>query len=319
MKRLFVVGNAVADVTFTVEQSPRAGESVLATAVQRAPGGKGLNQAVAAHRAGAAVVFHATIGNDAEGAGIHERLEAVHMHGLRLVRCDVATDLSVVTVSRGGENAIVTAAGCTRALEAREVVAQIADIAAGDTLLMQGNLSLDCTRALVGHARDAGATVIVNAAPWCWPDTSALQRCDGVIANEGEIRDITGIDDPEQAARRLLAQGPRWVVVTLGARGALIVRDGHLVRLPAVAVVAVDTSGAGDVFCGVLVANLSQAAPFSYAIECAQRAAALAVSRHGTFASIPAADEMRHVMRTVSGEASGQDGMRMRAEDSSVA
>jgi ribokinase len=319
MRRLFVVGNAVSDLTFAVERSPREGESVLAEGVQRAPGGKGLNQAVAAHRTGAAVVFHATIGNDHEGADIHERLEAEHMLGLRLMRCDLATDMSVVTVTRSGENAIVTAAGCTRALKTREVVAQIADIAAGDTLLMQGNLLLDCTRAVIGRARDAGATVIVNAAPWCWPDTSALERCDGVIANEGEICDIAGIDDPEQAACWLLAQGPEWVVVTLGGRGALFVHDGQFIRLPAVSVVAVDTSGAGDVFCGVLAALFSQAVPLIHAIECAQRAAAIAVGRRGTFSSIPTVDEMRHVIEMVSSEEGARDGTDAMATSSSGA
>jgi ribokinase len=302
MNRLFVVGNAVADLTFLVERAPRTGESVLAVAVQRAPGGKGLNQAVAAQRAGAAVVFHAAIGHDAEGAGIRERLAAERMYALRLVSCDVATDMSVVTVSRNGENSIVTAAGCTRALDTPQVVAQIADITAADTLLMQGNLSLDCTRAVIGYARDRGAMVVVNAAPWCWPEPSVLGCCAGVIANEGEIRDISGVDEPEQAARWLLARGPEWVVVTLGARGALLVRDGQAVHLPALPVVAVDTSGAGDVFCGVLAALLSQGAPLTQAIECAQRAAALAVERHGTFGSIPHADEMRHVLRAVLGE-----------------
>ncbi|AXF05137.1 ribokinase [Paraburkholderia hospita] len=304
MKRLFVVGNAVADLTFLVERAPRAGESLLAVAVQRAPGGKGLNQAVAAHRTGAAVVFHAAIGNDAEGTGIRKRLEAEQMHALRMVSCGVATDMSVVIVSRSGENSIVTAAGCTRALDTPQVVAQIADIDAGDTLLMQGNLSLDCTLSVIEHARERGAVVIVNAAPWCWPDTSALERCTGVIANEGEIRDISGIDEPEQAARWLLARGPEWVVVTLGARGALLVRADQAVHLPALPVVAVDTSGAGDVFCGVLAAMLSQAAPLLPAIGCAQRAAALAVERHGTFASIPAAIEMRQMMQAVSSEPS---------------
>ncbi len=319
MKRLFVVGNAVSDITFMVERSPREGESVLAESVQRAPGGKGLNQAVAAHRAGAAVVFHAAIGNDNEGSDIHKRLDAEQMHGLRLARCDVATDMSVVTVTRGGENAIVTAAGCTRALKAPQLIEQIADIKAGDTLLMQGNLLLDCTRTVIGHARDAGATVIVNAAPWCWPDTSALDACDGVIANEGEIRDIAGIDDPEQAARWLLARGPAWVVVTLGGRGALIVRDGQSVRLPAAPVVAVDTSGAGDVFCGVLAALLSQAVPFVHAIECAQRAAAITVGRHGTFSSIPSVDEMQQVMRIVSSEAAARNGTDAMATSASDA
>jgi ribokinase len=302
MKRLFVVGNAVADMTFLVEHAPRAGESVLSLAVQRAPGGKGLNQAVAAQRAGAAVVFHASVGNDSEGASIRQRLEAERMHALRMVSCDVATDLSVVTVARSGENSIVTAAGCTRALEPSQVIAQIADITAADMLLMQGNLTLDCTRAVIEYAREQGATVIVNAAPWCWPDPSVLARCAGVIANEGEIRDISNVDEPEQAARWLLARGPEWVVVTLGARGALLVRAGQTVHLPASPVVAVDTSGAGDVFCGVLAALLSQAAPLTQAIECAQRAAALAVERHGTFGSIPRADEMRRVMQQVLGE-----------------
>ncbi|EDZ99363.1 PfkB domain protein [Burkholderia sp. H160] len=297
--RLFVVGNAVSDLTLTVERAAHAGESILADSMQRAPGGKGLNQAVAAHRAGAAVVFHASIGDDGEGADIAARLDDEGMHALRLVRHALPTDLSVLTVTRSGENSIITTAGCTRALGAAALVAQIADIAAADTLLMQGNLSLDSSRALIDHARGLGAAVIVNAAPWCWPDASALASCEGVIANEGEICAIAGVDDPQLGASRLLAQGPQWVIVTLGARGVLIARGDERVRMPAASVVTVDTSGAGDVFCGVLAALYTsrvEAVPFLRAIECAQLAAAIAVGRPGTFSAIPSAEEIRRVM-----------------------
>ncbi|CAB3773699.1 ribokinase [Paraburkholderia humisilvae] len=301
--RLFVVGNAVSDLTLRVERAPHAGESILADHMQRAPGGKGLNQAVAAHRAGAAVVFHATIGDDGEGADIAERLDAERMHALRLVRHALPTDLSVLTVTRNGENAIITTAGCTRALSAAALVAQVADITATDTLLMQGNLSLECSRAVIDHARAAGATVIVNAAPWCWHDASALALCDGVVANEGEICAIAGVDDPKRGAVQLLAQGPRWVIVTLGARGALVVRGGEPLHMPAAPVVPIDTSGAGDVFCGVLAALCTQAVPFLRAIECAQLAAAITVGRPGTFSAIPSAEEMQRVIRKVSDRA----------------
>jgi ribokinase len=298
--RLFVVGNAVSDLTLTVERAAHAGESILADSMQRAPGGKGLNQAVAAHRAGAAVVFHASVGDDGEGADIAARLDEERMHALRLVRHALPTDLSVLTVARNGENSIITTAGCTRALDAAGLVAQIADITAADTLLMQGNLSLESSRAVIDHARASGAAVIVNAAPWCWPDASALAACDGVIANEGEICAIAGVDDPELGATRLLVQGPQWVIVTLGARGALIARGDERVRMPAVSLVPVDTSGAGDVFCGVLAAlrtPRNEALPFLRAIECAQRAAAITVGRAGTFSAIPSAEEMRQVIR----------------------
>jgi ribokinase len=299
--RLFVVGNAVSDLTLMVERAPHAGESILADQMQRMPGGKGLNQAVAAHRAGAAVVFHASIGNDSEGEDIAARLDEEGMHAVRLVRHALPTDLSVLAVTRSGENSIITTAGCTRALDAAALVAQIADIAAADTLLMQGNLSLDSSRALIDHARESGAAVIVNAAPWCWPDASALTACDGVIANEGEICAITGADNPEQGATRLLVQGPQWVIVTLGERGALIARGDERIRMPAVSVVPVDTSGAGDVFCGVLAALCTprgEDLPFLRAVECAQRAAAITVGRPGTFSAIPSAAELRQMIGT---------------------
>ncbi|MFC0399993.1 ribokinase [Paraburkholderia rhizosphaerae] len=305
--RLFVVGNAVSDLTLMVERAPHAGESILADHMQRAPGGKGLNQAVAAHRAGAAVVFQATIGDDGEGSDIAGRLAAERMYELRLTRHALPTDLSVLTVARSGENAIITTAGCTRALSATTLVAQVADITAADTLLMQGNLSLECSRAVIDHARAAGAKVMVNAAPWCWPDTSALALCEGVVANEGEICAIAGVDDPELGAAQLLAQGPRWVIVTLGARGALVARGDERLHLPAAAVVPVDTSGAGDVFCGVLAALYTRAVPFLHAIECAQHAAAITVGRPGTFSAIPSADEIRHVIRTTTGRAAAHN------------
>lgn len=286
---VFVLGNAGIDLTLALPQLVRPGETAVATTAVRSPGGKGLNQAAAAARAGARVRFCAAVGDDADAAVIGAALARERFAELRLLAKPVPTDQSIVMVAADGENSVVSLCGCADALTGAEAAGFAAETAPGDVLLLQGNLSEQATAAAIDAAP---ARTVLNAAPLRWPINRLLPRCAVVVVNRGEAECVTGLSDPAAAAHRLRALGCATAIVTLGGAGCLWAdreRQGHM---PALAVKALDTTGAGDTFCGVLVARLARGADVPDAIATAQAAAALSVTRHGAFASVPSAAEL---------------------------
>ena len=282
--RVLVLGNAGIDLSIPVPRLPRPGETLVGGALRRAPGGKGLNQAVMAARAGAEVLFCAPLGDDADGCDVAGRLRAERIAVLHLPRPGPPTDTSLLLVAAGGENCIVTSGACADALPAGDAVAFAARCRPGDVLLMQGNLSQAATEAAARTGRSCGARVVLNTAPLRWPVPSALADCWGVVANAVEAEGITGRHG-QDAAYALAAVGPSLAVVTLGAGGCVTVPGGWH---PAPKAQTVDTTGAGDAFCGVLAAALARGLARDSAIAAAQCAAAGTVGRHGAFEALPA-------------------------------
>ena len=283
---LYVLGNASIDVTLNVPRLPRPGETLMAHNLFRAPGGKGLNQAVVAARAGARVRFCAPIGAEPETALIREALAREPFIDLRLIEANQPTDLSTLIVAHGGDNVIISTGDCADALTPYIAGVFIRPIRPTDWLLVQGNLSEPATWAAVSRATN----VVFNTAPIRWHSPRILAAATVVIANETEAHELTGLPDPEAAAAVI---GGKAGIVTLGAAGCILAQDGRITRFAAVEVAAVDTSGAGDTFCGVLAAGLAASGDFAAAIAHAQRAAALAVSRPGCFGALPSATELR--------------------------
>jgi len=293
MSRLFVLGNASLDTTLFVPRLPAAGETLMATGMLRAPGGKGLNQAVVAARTGAAVRFLAALGDEPEMALVRD---AVAAEGLQSewVATGAASDLSSLMVAADGENCIVSTGACCDSLAEAEALGFVAGMAAGDVLLMQGNLRLAVTLAAARAARARGGRVMVNTAPLRWDFSELLPLCALVVANRLEARAITGLNDAGAAAAALGRGGVG--VVTLGGAGC-VVADPTVRAYPAVAVDVVDTTGAGDVFCGVLAALWARGLAVGDAAGPAQRAAALSVGRAGCFGSFPTPAEMTPITR----------------------
>jgi ribokinase len=287
---VFVLGNAGVDLSLTLAHLARPGETAVASAGVRAPGGKGLNQAVAAARAGARVQFCAPVGEDAEAGFVAQTLAAEPLARLRLLRRPEPTDISIVMVAADGENSIVSLCRCADTLNEAEADAFAGETAPGDWLLMQGNLTAAATLAA---ARAARGRVMLNAAPLRWPVASVLPFCAVAAVNQGEAEAVAGLPDPGDAALWLRAQGCGAAVVTLGAEGCVWADSDGLGRLPAAAVRPVDTTGAGDTFCGVLAARLASGRALPDALAAAQRAAALAVTRFGDYAALPTVDELR--------------------------
>ncbi len=275
--RVCVVGSVNTDTVFDVDALPRPGETVLAVSVRSTPGGKGANQAVAAARAGASVHFVGAVGDDDAGARLrgHLRENAVDTDGSVTVPGD--SGQAVVMVDSAGENIIVVAPGANMnlTLDSARQRTLIADCA---VLLLQLEIPLATAVAAAQEARFGGATVIVNASP-ASDDSDALavlaQTCDVVVVNEDEAK--------------------RWqwpvahLVVTRGAAGAGYTGEDGSYAVPAPPVEAIDTSGAGDVFAGVLAADWAAGHEYALRRACAAGALATLVSGAGDCAPLSAA------------------------------
>lgn len=238
--RVCVVGSVNVDHTFTVDALPQPGQTVLTSALTSAPGGKGGNQAVAATRAGASVQLVAAVGTDAAADQLRSHLNTNYVGLAGLVTVPGPSGSAVILVDAHAENCIVVAPGANAhlTLASGAIRAVIAD---ADVVLLSLEIPVDTARAAARTARDAGATVIVNASPAA-PDVRRLAGlADVVVVNETEAQ----------------AWGDGAVahlIITRGARGAAHHGEGGRFDVPAPAVEAVDTTGAGDVFAGALAA-----------------------------------------------------------------
>jgi len=296
MRRLFVLGNASIDVGLAVPRLPLPGETLMAGGVTRAPGGKGLNQAVVAARCGVPVHFCAPLGAEPEAELVRAALAREPFAALQLPDTGQPTDLSTLLVAPDGENCIVSTGDGAFSLSETSATAFVADMGPDDIMLLQGNLT---EAASLAAARLAPFTMF-NTAPLRWPTQRLMALCRVVVANQVEAAEITGEADPRAAVRRLAAvtQGG-WAVVTLGRPGCVVAGAGGETSLPAPRVAAIDTTGAGDTFCGVLAAALVRGLPRDAAIAAAQAAAALSVTRAGCFAALPRARELAELFAGV--------------------
>ena len=297
--RVLVIGNCTLDIAFHVPRFPRPGETVLAGGSARDLGGKGANQAVVAARSGAPVAFCAAVGADGTGEAMRARLVEEGVGTEHVVTPPVPTDESIIYVTPEGENSIVSthAAAASMDMALARPALEAAD--AGDILLMQGNLAHDLTRACLEEGRMRRAVTVLNPAPIQYGYEAIWPFVDCAILNEVESGDLAGSADPATAARRLLERGVSRVIVTLGARGALVAEDGSTRELPAEPVEAVDTTGAGDVFCGVFAAGLARRLAALPAALGAVRAATLSVTRHGTQNAFPSRAEIERILAEV--------------------
>ncbi|RSD09404.1 ribokinase [Amycolatopsis eburnea] len=282
--RVVVVGSANVDLAVDVTRVPRAGETVLGDRLRRSPGGKGANQAVAAALAGGAdTSFVAALGED-EGADLI--LVSLGGAGVRtdlVERADAPTGTGFITVAPDGENAIVVAPGANEHVKIG--AAQADRIAEADVVLAQLEIPLDVVAAAAA-AKRPGARLILNAAPSRELPDSLWEVVDVLVVNEHEAADLAG--EPEKLLKRVPA-----VVVTLGGEGCAVLRRGEEpVRIPGIPVDVVDTTGAGDTFCGVLAAALAHGHDLPDAARRAGTAAALAVTRPGAQAAVPTAAEV---------------------------
>lgn len=286
MSRVVVIGNAGLDLPLAVPRLPLPGETLIGRPDARASGGKGLNQAVVAARCGGEVRFYAPLGNDdAEAALLEGYLRRESFAELHLPRLPYSTDFSLLMVLPNGENSIVSTSACSLAMSYAQAAPALHDLHEGDVVLLQGNLALDTTGAILAAARRQGATTIFNPAPF-WPGAERLLgQCSLVIANRVEAEALGSALHDARAA-----------IVTLGAGGCTLIEGERRRSFATVSVEAIDTTGCGDAFCGVMAALFARGRIIDDAIPLAHKGAALTATRLGAFSALPSREELRSLL-----------------------
>jgi len=290
-----VVGSLNVDLVVPVPHHPVPGETVLGGDHLRTPGGKGGNQAVAAARLGQRVRMVSRIGDDDFGrllvdALVADGVDTTDVH----VSPDAPTGVALITVDEQGENAIAVSPGANARLSPDDVTAAADSLSSAAVTLLQLEVPLTTVEAA---ATLAGGVVVLNPAPaQLLPDT-LLRRADVLVPNRLELATLARTDTPpwdleEVAARALQLPTEATVVVTLGAQGALVCAAGVVTHVPATPATIVDTTGAGDAFCGGLADGLARGLEIEDAAAWASRVAAAAVSRQGAQAAMPVRAEL---------------------------
>lgn len=305
--RVVVVGSVNVDLVVTVEYLPAPGETVVGGRFARHHGGKGGNQAVAAARLGAQTCLIGAVGGDGFGAEARTALVAdgVDVEGL-VTNPSEATGVALIIVDELGENSIAVAGGANAALTSVQVRAALKRLVLtrDDVVLVGHEIRTGATHEALRLARIAGATTILNPAPAGGLERPTLDLADILTPNEGELAILVGSDGPPSAgAKRLLGPDPgrRAVLVSLGARGALLVagRRAQAIRAPRVDVV--DTVGAGDALNGALAVGLAAGLELAEAARRAVVAASLAVARAGAREGMPTGSELEVALARGSG------------------
>lgn len=304
MAQVSVIGSINYDILSTMQRAPKAGETVNGDNMMLMPGGKGLNQAVAAVQQGVGVQFVGKVGRDMFGDRIlaffaDKGIEASHVGRSD----DEATGSALILVDATAENRIVVIPAANKQIVPAD--AEGLALAPGDILVSQFEVPRTTIAALFARGRAAGVRTLLNAAPALddapdslWNDTDIL------VVNETELGHFAGVEltgDAElteiaAAARRLLRRADQVVIATLGVRGALAVTPAQEILVPGRKVVAVDTTGAGDCFVGSLAARLAAGDDLAVAMRYANVAAAIACTRVGTGTAMPQADEVRALL-----------------------
>ncbi|WP_406841608.1 ribokinase (plasmid) [Streptomyces sp. AHU1] len=292
---LLVVGSANADLVVQVERRPAAGETVLGSDLVVHPGGKGANQSVAAARLGARTALLARVGDDSHGRLLLDSQRQAGVDTVGVLVGGAPTGVALITVDPSGDNSIVVAPNANGRLTPQDVRSAASLFCASRVVSTQLEIPLETVVEVARSVTDGGRLVLNPSPPQRLPH-EVLAACDPLIVNEHEARVIAGSDlgdSPDDWATALLSLGPRSVVITLGAAGALVAEQaGARVWVPSVEVEAVDTTGAGDAFAAALAWRLGLGETLAEAAVYAARVGAVAVTRPGAQESYPTTEEV---------------------------
>ncbi|MEU6739001.1 ribokinase [Streptosporangium sandarakinum] len=279
-----VVGSVNADLVVRVARRPAPGETVIGSELATHPGGKGANQAVAAARLGARVAILGRVGSDGHGEFLREALRADGVDLGHLIETPGPSGVALISVGSDGDNSIIVSPGANGRLTEDDIAAAGRLLSSAPVVCLQLESPL---ATVVAAARIAGRVVFNLSPPAVVPD-ELLEACDPLVVNQHEAALLLGSHGtPERQARELLSLGPRSVVLTLGADGAIVAEGEDVTAVPSPRVEPVDTTGAGDAFTGALAWRLSQGDHLVAATSFAVRVGAASVRRHGAQSSYP--------------------------------
>ena len=289
MAKILNIGSLNLDYVYAVPHFVEAGETLLAVRRDVFAGGKGLNQTVAAARAGAQVLHGGAVG--ADGGMLLELLKSAGADVSAVAKVGVPTGHAIIQVSPQGENAIVILGGANRSVSEATVDAALEKADKGDILLLQNEIN--GLAYIIRRAAERGLRILFNPAPM-EPEVKALplELIDTLVVNEGEGRALAGDMDALKAA-----YPNQKILLTQGRRGASLWTGAELLFQPAFPVKAVDTTAAGDCFLGYYAAAVSEGLPYTRALELAAAASALAVQKQGAAPSIPLRSEVEAFLK----------------------
>ncbi|HLI92043.1 MAG TPA: ribokinase [Puia sp.] len=295
---IVVVGSSNTDMVVKAERLPGPGETVLGGEFLMAAGGKGANQAVAAARLGADVCLIAKVGQDIFG---RQAIDLFSREGIEtgsiIVDAGAPSGVALINVDARGENCIVVASGANARLMPADVAAAADKITNAALILMQLEIPLPTVEFVAELARRNNVPVVLNPAPARELTDDLLAKISILVPNQKEAEMLSGVRIADKAAagkaaRALAAKGVAKVIITMGAQGALLLESDIVHWVPSPAVTAVDTTAAGDVFCGALAVAIAEGKPLKEAVEAGCAAAALSVTKMGALTSAPTRAEL---------------------------
>ena len=298
--RILVVGSANTDMVISAEHFPLPGETMMGHGFMTNHGGKGANQAVAAARLEGNTAFIGKVGDDQFGHSTIEMMkgEGIDVSGLT-VTSEQASGVALITTVPSGENSIIVDSGANGLLRPEDITNAEKLFEDAGIVLMQLETPIDTLTEAAAMAKKHGAYVVLNPAPAPKEPlpVELLKNVDLLIPNETEAAYISGVniagdEDLPAAMNEIQKLGVKDVIITVGSRGVCARMDGEMVTVPAFKVKAIDTTAAGDTFCGALCVALSNGKPLVEAIRFGCKASSISVTRRGAQMSMPRLEEI---------------------------
>ena len=306
MKHICVLGSINMDIVLKVDRMVKVGETILSKGFNKSFGGKGANQAVALSRLGVKVFMIGSVGKDDNGNTL--------LRGLKRDNIDVEfvnrdsrseTGMAIITVDDLANNSIIVIPGANMNIECSDIKKAESIIKTSKLIIAQFETPINTTIAAFKIARENSVLTILNPAPAREIPTELLSLTDIIVPNEAEAYDLTKVkiesgDSIKHAARKFIQRGVKYVIITLGERGAALVSNEEYVLLEAVKVNAIDTTAAGDSFIGALACILSRHEKIEFesikqAIIFANKVSSMVVQSEGAQASIPTLEQVTKV------------------------
>lgn len=302
---IYVIGSSNTDMVVKASKLPSPGETVLGGTFLMNPGGKGANQAVAASRLGGKVTFVSCVGNDVFGKKALEQFRDEKISTSYIAaNTQYPSGIALINVDESGENTIVVAPGANTQVSIPLIEAALQSLPAGAIVLVQLEIPLESVEFVVEQAPLKNARMILNPAPATKLKDDLLKNLYLITPNESEAELLTGIriqdeDDASIAAGVLHEKGVPNVVITLGAKGALLSESGKstLIKAPSIDRVT-DTTAAGDCFNGAIAVALAEGKDLLAAVTFACHAASISVTRMGAQSSLPNRKEVDNLLAT---------------------
>lgn len=302
---IVVIGSSNTDMVIKTDRLPEPGETILGGTFFMNAGGKGANQAVAAARLNGEVTFITKVGNDLFGKQSIRLYKDANIDTRHITIDDnKPSGIALITVDANGENCIVVAPGANTALTTDDIDKAEEALSKASIILVQLEIPLDVVNYVAGIAKKYKTQLILNPAPARHLPEDLLSNVSIITPNKKEAemltgRSITDINSARQAATMLRVKGIQTVIITLGAEGALLLNDNTFTMVPSLQVSAVDSTAAGDIFNGALAVALSEGRKINEAVQFANYAAAISVTRLGAQSSAPYISEVENLINGI--------------------